>query len=513
MKNSLKILLCALVFCIGGCIENDLPYPTVVGDIVAIEFGGQTSDPVIITASRSVEVTLADTVDLTNVRLIQFETSNDATVTPEPEAYIDLSEPKEYTLTTYQDYIWTISATQIIDRRITVENQVGDAVFDNFSKVALIYVASTADLSNLNVLEMKIGPEGATITPDYNTVKDFSNTQKFRWDYKGRSEEWSVRIVKTNVSVQTGSANAYAKYAIVSGSFQASLGEPNFMYKKKSDTEWETFTGKVEINGGTFTSVIEGLEPSTEYVCKAVAGTLQGNEVSFRTEDAVQLPNSSFDSWYKDGKSWFANADLTGANYFWDSGNRGTNLLGENNPTSPEESVVVKGKSVKLASTAVVGVFAAGSIYSGKFEEVIGLGARLSFGRPFTSRPKGFKGHFNYSPGTIDKVKAPYESLKGQADTCHIYAMLTDWDKPFTINTTEGIFIDAKNDKNIIAMCEIKRGTKTDGYEEFNLEFDYRDIARIPKYIVVVASASKYGDYFTGSTSSVLYVDEFELTY
>ena len=34
-----------------------------------------------------------------------------------------------------------------------------------------------------------------------------------------------------------------------------------------------------------------------------------------------------------------------------------------------------------------------------------------------------------------------------------------------------------------------------------------------PTYILIVASASKYGDYFTGSTSSVLLLDEFELLF
>ena len=32
-------------------------------------------------------------------------------------------------------------------------------------------------------------------------------------------------------------------------------------------------------------------------------------------------------------------------------------------------------------------------------------------------------------------------------------------------------------------------------------------------YIVIAAAASKYGDYFTGSTSSVMYVEEFSLVY
>ena len=53
----------------------------------------------------------------------------------------------------------------------------------------------------------------------------------------------------------------------------------------------------------------------------------------------------------------------------------------------------------------------------------------------------------------------------------------------------------------------------TNGYIEFTLPLTYKSTTRIPRYIVIAASASKYGDYFTGSTSSVMYVDEFSLIY
>lgn len=50
-------------------------------------------------------------------------------------------------------------------------------------------------------------------------------------------------------------------------------------------------------------------------------------------------------------------------------------------------------------------------------------------------------------------------------------------------------------------------------YEKFSIDLLYRDLTRKPTYILIVCSASKYGDYFTGSTSSVLLLDEFDLIY
>ena len=82
------------------------------------------------------------------------------------------------------------------------------------------------------------------------------------------------------------------------------------------------------------------------------------------------------------------------------------------------------------------------------------------------------------------------------------------------INTTKEIFLDIKNDKNIIAYGDLQDGAGTGGqYKEFEIKFNYRGLSRKPKYILIVAAASKYGDYFSGSTSSVLYVDEFSLSY
>lgn len=50
-------------------------------------------------------------------------------------------------------------------------------------------------------------------------------------------------------------------------------------------------------------------------------------------------------------------------------------------------------------------------------------------------------------------------------------------------------------------------------WKQFTIDLKYRDLTRKPKYIIVVASASKYGDFFTGSESSVMLIDDFELVY
>lgn len=507
-------VVAVLCLTVCGCIKNDIPYPVVKADITAFKVSGQREAANINAADRVVTVDLADTVDIKSVHILEFEVSENATVTPAVESVVDLSHPVYYTLSTYQDYIWTIKATQKIDRSISVENQVGAAIFDEFSKIALVTVSGSSQLNNIVVKDMKIGPQGSVITPDYKSVTDFVTAKEFTWHYKGRSETWLIKVVKSDVSVATGAVNAFAKYALVSGEFQSGSGVPSFLFKKKSDTSWQTFSGETVVSGGSASAKITGLEPETEYLVKLKVGDISGSEVAFTTQTAQQVENSDFENWVKDGKSWFPNLDLTAAHYWWDTGNRGANTLSEKNPTVAEESMVIKGKAAKMTSMSVVGVFAAGNIYTGKYVKTAGIGAQLDFGIPFSSRPSSLKGYYNYTPGVIDKTKTKYEHLKGQNDTCHIYIVLADWDAPYEINTTKEIFLDVKNNSNIIAYGDLTDGTGTGGkYKEFEIKLEYRDLTRQPKYILIVASASKFGDYFTGSTSSVLYTDEFSLSY
>ena len=43
--------------------------------------------------------------------------------------------------------------------------------------------------------------------------------------------------------------------------------------------------------------------------------------------------------------------------------------------------------------------------------------------------------------------------------------------------------------------------------------FEYKSMERIPNRIMLVAAASQFGDYFQGSTGSVMWLDDLELIY
>jgi hypothetical protein len=59
----------------------------------------------------------------------------------------------------------------------------------------------------------------------------------------------------------------------------------------------------------------------------------------------------------------------------------------------------------------------------------------------------------------------------------------------------------------------VEYGHNVDNYTQFEFTIDYNSTSRVPKYILLTASASKYGDYFVGGSGAVLYLDDIELLY
>ena len=336
-------------------------------------------------------------------------------------------------------------------------------------------------------------------------------------DVKGHYDIFELNLeVISDVDAEAVAAyTGWACFAKLEGRYftaQAPEGI-TFQYRKSSETEWtEIAPSYMEVNPATlrYTTVVSGLTPSTQYVFRAVsAEDKETKEMTFSTAAAAIVPNLSFDYWYKDGDAWIPNESSN--NYVWDSANPGTASLGTV-PTTPEESDVVSGKAAMLQTSKAMGMLAAGNIYIGKFVKVAGLGAELDWGYPFTSRPLALKGYYKYTPKSIDMTKDPYKGLAGQSDQCQIQVLLTDWDGMFRINTSKKQFVDFENDEHIIAHGSLVSGNNDNGYVKFTLPFVYRN-NRTPKYIVIVAAASRYGDYFTGAVGSVLRVDEFELVY
>ena len=548
----IKKLIC-YTFCIlaiASCaIENDIPYPIVDGSILDITVEGQcaaegssSSQATIDKNSYSVKLYVDDTVDLRNLRITKLTVSNDATLLIDStvcnnyakfptvgfgsldeipissDTRVDFSNTVKMTLRTYQDYDWKITVEQIVKRSVVMENQIGNAIIDAINRNVIVYVSKDQRLDQIKVTTFDLGGEHGTVYPDptAETYYDFSQPRTFyvSQGWEETSLIWTVYVYQTEESA-SGEVSVFtrATSATLSGSVQSGK-EPVIEYKKTTDSDWTTqLSSSIEISGTNYTTLLQQLTPGTEYECRvSVDGTTVGSQ-NFSTAPTTPLTDGSFDNWNQDGKLW--NPWPTGGTSFWDTGNKGAVTISDSNSIPTDETCNGSGLAASLESKYLVLKFAAGNIFTGSYVKTVGTNGVLSFGRPFTSFPSKLRINYKYTSATIDKVGEDALSyLKGRPDSCHIYIALTDWDEPREIRTrpSERQLFD-KTDSKIIAYAELVQGSSTSTYQQKDLVLDYRYTNRTPKYIVVVATASKYGDYFTGGVGSKLWLDNFELIY
>lgn len=339
------------------------------------------------------------------------------------------------------------------------------------------------------------------------------------------NQETEIKIiyeVKPDVQIMLLDPNPWAKFVVL----KANTGDTEkraFWIRKRGEAEYRKIEENIVVGKeGDFSVIVKDLLPKTGYEYYATSGEAsETTPASFTTEDTPTVPNLSFDDWCKSGKSWMPNVE--GGTTFWDSGNKGANSLSEANPTSKEvdSNFLVKKENnlaaAKLESKTVAGVFAAGNVYTGNFIRAIiaiPAGAELNFGQPYIGRPTTLSGYYMYQPRTMNKE---YNELaSGDLDKCSIYIALCDWKSQFKVNTQTGTFVDL-NGKDIIAygaLSDLESNPKSDmtEYKPFKINIEYRD-DRKPTYVLIVASASKYGDYFAGGVGSTLYIDEFEFSF
>lgn len=88
MKGIYSIWCFLVVLLLAGCVENDLPYPTIEGIIEEFAVESQTSVK-IDKASASVSVKVADTLDLQDLRVEKLVVTPGMTVVPDSVACKD----------------------------------------------------------------------------------------------------------------------------------------------------------------------------------------------------------------------------------------------------------------------------------------------------------------------------------------------------------------------------------------------------------------------------------------
>ena len=299
-------------------------------------------------------------------------------------------------------------------------------------------------------------------------------------------------------------------------------------YRQKGTDVWTDATTTIGENH-TYQATIGNLTANTEYECRTSYnnGDFTSEVSSFTTEAETALYNGDFEFWSQSGETIYPDIQANAGNTtsFWNTSNPGTTqgmgaIGGALNPTTSVTSPVHTqgGKAAQLKSAFKIIAFAAASLYTGNFAGLSGMSANMEFGKPFSGRPIALKGYYKYTPTVINHVDRVPDGVtieEGKTmDECSIFIALAK--KSFTFNNNdESTYIDYEGDDNIIAYGALPSGAATqgDGYTEFTIPLKYKNLTEKPTHIIVVCSASKYGDYMTGGEGSTLYVDDFSLVY
>ena len=279
-----------------------------------------------------------------------------------------------------------------------------------------------------------------------------------------------------------------------------------------------------------FSVTITGLAPATTYEYIVYADDFDSADVrTFTTESVYSIPNASMETWGTyTAKTMLGTKTVTfpgsdRSNFFWDSGNEGASTANMILTDKSTDMIHSGTYSARLESKKALGMLAAGNMFFGRYAGTDGTNGILSLGRPYNgSHPAKLVVWANYRPGSGVTIKSGNESYVGDLtsggkDQAQIYVALTDDYIEIRTNPENRKLFDP-DDVHVLAYGQVtwKDAFGPDGQlQKLEIPFVYNDRAKTkrPTHLVIVASASKYGDYFSGAAGSVMYLDDFELVY
>ena len=370
-----------------------------------------------------------------------------------------------------------------------------------------------------------------TATDKRNGVAGKSSTAKVR--IANTQEAIEYELITIDPEFANNDFTAVGTYsARIPVTVNNELESPLIQYRKQGTEDWNSKPIVLSRANVTTTEVIiDGLTPATIYEFRSVGGQVsdtgeyefETSIATFKTEGKFEIPNASMEEW----SSLSTNSKVLlpsagGSTSFWDTGNHGSATLNVTLTQSSTDMVNSGQYSARLRSQYVsligIGKFAAGNLFVGQYKGTQGTDGIIEFGRPYDgSHPKAVKVMANYRPGKVEKSKDGQNYLKvGDTDYGQIYVALTT--STVTVNTADQSTLFNPNSKNVIAYGEVtwhENFGPDNQLEEILINFDYKESAKDtkPTHLIIVCSASKYGDYFVGGEGSLMYLDDFELVY
>ncbi|MBQ8853698.1 MAG: DUF4493 domain-containing protein [Alistipes sp.] len=282
--------------------------------------------------------------------------------------------------------------------------------------------------------------------------------------------------------------------------------------------EWKQLTVSTAGAANTYNATATDFAAGKNYEYALFAAGVQvGRSLKVTTPSGSQIPESGFEVWTTASDEASCPAADPNA-LFWDTGNHATaGLVGSQltvGSTDVREGATgtmsAYMKSIK-ASVMGIGKFAAGNLFVGRFVAIDGMGGIVEFGRSFdfTARPKALRFWMKNHQGTINEG-----SHTSGTDLAKVYCCFTD--RKFTVNTNkqETFFTPDLNTEGILAKAYWESTEDHNEWTLMELPIEYKEgVTAKPTLLIITFSCSGYGDYFTGSTDSYMYVDDVEFVY
>ena len=488
---------------------------------------------------------------------------------------VNMSQPEYITLSYFQSYEWKIVATQSINRIWTVDGQIGATEWDLEGHRAIVKRRQDYSLESVKTIDVRFGPRPTYDYPEVaNMPTNFDNGDRSRTitvAAHNHSTIWELVVVPTEVAldfeyVSAGANVIWIKAANIDG---ATI---KFAYRKRGANEWtmveEAWYATDATNPynryeeGFVKAVIRGLDVATEYEVIGYADEKQSDVKIVTTSSIYQMPNSQMEQWGKftndqnllpsgeAGPCWYPFSSVQ--EMFWATGNPGGTSLGEKyNLTYPvyksanPDNVAADSTgeaSAFMGSQSVLNMkFAAGNLFVGRYGETLGTNATVYFGRKIDNdtKPVAVRFKTKYMRGGINWITIgnKYQNatngteyhigskqikvIGGQPDVAKVFFCLTDWAAPHCVNSAdEKTFFDPRTASGVCGLGYFDSDStpqfvveETKQWHTMTLPIEYSNPEVTPTYLVMTFTCSGYGDYFTGSSESWMYVDDIELLY
>lgn len=424
------------------------------------------------------------------------------------------------------------------------------------------------ELRNKGIIVERNESEDAASSQESGKVKVdevyITFTKAFLDALPASSEEYAVTFTAADAQGKTGSAvlrfantedaidyrpvaavpvaDSYDPMAILATSatltgqvFDANAANYGIKYRKQGATEWQSAAADAGTRASvlkTYTATLKGLDPGTTYEYIAYCDGFDSKEVyTFTTESIFSIPNASFENW-----STYSASTLLGTKNVtlpWSVGDKEASFWGSGNEGAATANMTLTDKSTdmlhsgtysaRLESKSAMGMLAAGNIFVGSYVRTDGTNGVLSLGREYNgSHPAKLRVMANYRPASGVKIKSGNEEFcpdgfAGGTDHGQIYVALTTEKVEIRTNPNNRKLFN-KDEECVLAYGE-QTWTSAFGpdgqLQQIDIPIVYNDRAKTTKpiFLVIVVSASKYGDFFSGAAGSVMYLDDFELIY